>query len=104
MFFSLYFGASISFVSSMFVVLLFIFPQVSFLFSDRGTPDGYRHMNGYGSHTFKNVNAQGHAVRGRGLANKRRAAEERTKTEDFFFFCGGRGRGFVGARGCYFGC
>lgn len=37
--------------------------QVSFLFSDRGTPDGYRHMNGYGSHTFKNVNAQGNAVR-----------------------------------------
>lgn len=35
--------------------------QVSFLFSDRGTPDGYRHMNGYGSHTFKNVNAQGEA-------------------------------------------
>jgi catalase len=36
--------------------------QVSFLFSDRGTPDGYRHMNGYGSHTFKNVNARGEAV------------------------------------------
>nr|BBB37585.1 catalase [Chattonella marina var. antiqua] len=35
--------------------------QVSFLFSDRGTPDGYRHMNGYGSHTFKNVNGQGQA-------------------------------------------
>mmetsp|Transcript_9846 Transcript_9846/g.27922 ORF Transcript_9846/g.27922 Transcript_9846/m.27922 type:complete len:532 (-) Transcript_9846:76-1671(-) len=35
--------------------------QVSFLFSDRGTPDGYRHMNGYGSHTFKNVNARGEA-------------------------------------------
>ncbi|GKZ00774.1 hypothetical protein MPSEU_001029200 [Mayamaea pseudoterrestris] len=33
--------------------------QVSVLFSDRGTPNGYRHMNGYGSHTFKNVNAQG---------------------------------------------
>ncbi|XP_012937275.1 catalase [Aplysia californica] len=33
--------------------------QVSFLFSDRGTPDGYRHMNGYGSHTFKMVNAGG---------------------------------------------
>jgi len=30
--------------------------QVSFLFSDRGIPDGYRHMNGYGSHTFKLVN------------------------------------------------
>jgi len=36
--------------------------QVSFLFSDRGTPDGYRHMNGYGSHTFKNVNHNGEAV------------------------------------------
>jgi len=35
--------------------------QVSFLFSDRGTPDGYRQMNGYGSHTFKNVNARGEA-------------------------------------------
>ncbi|XP_045561643.1 catalase isoform X1 [Salmo salar] len=31
--------------------------QVSFLFSDRGLPDGFRHMNGYGSHTFKLVNA-----------------------------------------------
>lgn len=36
--------------------------QVMFLFGDRGTPDGYRHMNGYGSHTFKLVNAQGEAV------------------------------------------
>jgi catalase len=36
--------------------------QVSFLFSDRGIPDGYRHMNGYGSHTFKNVNVKGEAV------------------------------------------
>eukprot|EP00128_Syssomonas_multiformis_P008627 Colp12_sorted_trinity150504_noHs@19483 len=27
--------------------------QVTVLFSDRGTPDGYRHMNGYSSHTFK---------------------------------------------------
>lgn len=36
--------------------------QVSFLFSDRGTPDGYRHMNGYGSHTFKMINDKGEAV------------------------------------------
>ncbi len=36
--------------------------QVSFLFSDRGTPDGYRYMNGYGSHTFKMVNAKNEAV------------------------------------------
>lgn len=35
--------------------------QVSFLFSDRGIPDGYRHMNGYGSHTFKTVNDKGEA-------------------------------------------
>jgi catalase len=33
--------------------------QVSFLFGDRGIPDGYRCMNGYGSHTFKNVSADG---------------------------------------------
>ena len=25
--------------------------QVTILFSDRGTPDGYRHMDGFGSHT-----------------------------------------------------
>ncbi|KAG8438326.1 hypothetical protein GDO86_008854, partial [Hymenochirus boettgeri] len=36
--------------------------QVTFLFSDRGIPDGYRHMNGYGSHTFKLVNEDGNAV------------------------------------------
>jgi len=36
--------------------------QVSFLFSDRGIPDGFRHMNGYGSHTFKLINASGRAV------------------------------------------
>ncbi|KAM9815752.1 catalase [Syngnathus typhle] len=36
--------------------------QVSFLFSDRGLPDGFRHMNGYGSHTFKLVNAAGEPV------------------------------------------
>jgi len=36
--------------------------QVMFLFSDRGIPDGYRHMNGYGSHTFKLVNAAGEPV------------------------------------------
>ena len=36
--------------------------QVMFLFSDRGTPDGYRHMNGYGSHTYKLVNKEGAAV------------------------------------------
>lgn len=33
--------------------------QFMFLFGDRGTPDGYRQMNGYGSHTFKLVNKNG---------------------------------------------
>ncbi|MBD2533058.1 catalase [Nostoc flagelliforme FACHB-838] len=36
--------------------------QATILYSDRGTPKSYRHMNGYGSHTFKWINAQGEAV------------------------------------------
>jgi catalase len=32
--------------------------QVTILFSDRGTPDGYRHMNGYSSHTFSLINSK----------------------------------------------
>ena len=31
--------------------------QVTILFSDRGIPDGYRFMDGFGSHTFSMVNA-----------------------------------------------
>ena len=33
--------------------------QVTILFSDRGLPQSVRHMNGYGSHTYSLVNAQG---------------------------------------------
>ena len=33
--------------------------QVTILFSDRGTPDGYRHMNGYSSHSYVWSNAAG---------------------------------------------
>jgi catalase len=36
--------------------------QMMFLFSDRGTPDGFRHMDGFGSHTFKLVNSKQEAV------------------------------------------
>jgi catalase len=36
--------------------------QLLILFSDRGTPDGYRYMDGFGAHTFKMVNATGDAV------------------------------------------
>jgi catalase len=33
--------------------------QVTILFSDRGLPQGYRFMNGYGSHTYSFLNAAG---------------------------------------------
>ena len=33
--------------------------QVSFLMSDRGTPNEFRHINGYSSHTFKWINKDG---------------------------------------------
>lgn len=36
--------------------------QVLILMSDRGTPVGYRHMNGYGSHTFSMINAKNETV------------------------------------------
>lgn len=36
--------------------------QVMILFSDRGTPDGYRHMNGYGSHTYSMINNKNQRV------------------------------------------
>lgn len=36
--------------------------QVLILMSDRGTPYGYRHMNGYGSHTYSLVNAKNEMV------------------------------------------
>src|SRR5246127_474575 len=36
--------------------------QVTILFSDRGTPRGYRHMNGYSSHTFSLINAENERV------------------------------------------
>jgi len=36
--------------------------QVMFLFSDRGTPNGFRHMNGYGSHAFKLIDKNNKAV------------------------------------------
>ena len=36
--------------------------QVTILFSDRGTPDGFRYMNGYGSHTYSLINADNERV------------------------------------------
>jgi catalase len=36
--------------------------QVTWLFGDRGIPATYRHMNGYGSHTYSMINADGERV------------------------------------------
>jgi catalase len=36
--------------------------QVMFLMSDRGTPYSYRHMHGFGSHTFSFINAKNERV------------------------------------------
>ncbi|KAM8939151.1 catalase-like [Pelodytes ibericus] len=36
--------------------------ELTDLFSDNGIPDGFRHMDGYGNHAFKMVNAQGNPV------------------------------------------
>ncbi|WP_367305629.1 catalase [Alicyclobacillus acidocaldarius] len=36
--------------------------QVLILFSNRGTPYGYRHMHGFGSHTFSWINEDGQVV------------------------------------------
>jgi len=36
--------------------------QVTILMSNRGTPYGYRHMDGFGSHTFSMINAQNERV------------------------------------------
>ena len=35
--------------------------QVLFLYSDRGIPDGYRFMHGFGAHAFKTINKQDQA-------------------------------------------
>jgi len=36
--------------------------QITILFSDRGIPATYRHLNGYGSHTYSFINAAGERV------------------------------------------
>jgi len=36
--------------------------QVLILMSDRGTPHGYRHMHGFGSHTYSMINAENERV------------------------------------------
>ncbi|ESO09072.1 hypothetical protein HELRODRAFT_185390 [Helobdella robusta] len=63
--------------------------QVCFLFSDRGTPDGFRHMHGFGSHTFKLVNNHGepfyckfHHMTNQGIKNLPASEAEKLAGED----------------------
>jgi catalase len=66
--------------------------QVMILMSDRGTPIGYRFMNGYGSHTFSMINAKNertwvkfHFKTMQGIKNfvDKEAAEMKSKDMDF---------------------
>ncbi len=63
--------------------------QVTILFSDRGTPKTYRHMNGYSSHTFKWYNEKGehfwvqyHFKTDQGIRNLNRQEAEVMKGKD----------------------
>jgi catalase len=66
--------------------------QVTFLMSDRGTPKSWRHMNGYGSHTFMWVNRAGekfwvkyHFKTDQGIDNFTDADAKRQAAEDADF-------------------
>lgn len=63
--------------------------QVTILFSDRGIPDGYRFMHGFGSHTFSLINGNGerfwckwHFKSRQGIRNLTPADATRLKGED----------------------
>jgi catalase len=63
--------------------------QVTILFSDRGTPANFRHMNGYSSHTFKWYNDKGeyfwvqyHFKTDQGIKNLTREEATRISGED----------------------
>lgn len=63
--------------------------QVMFLFSSRGTPFGYRHMNGYGSHTFSFINEANervwvkfHFKTQQGIKNQKAAEADEMRAKD----------------------
>ena len=64
--------------------------QVTILFSDRGTPDGYRHMNGYSSHTFSLINGNNELFYVSGTSRPNRVS--RTSPASTPTRCGGRTR------------
>ncbi|TPR13170.1 catalase [Apilactobacillus timberlakei] len=63
--------------------------QVTYLMGDRGNPASYANMNGYGSHTFKWVNADGkpcwikyHFISEQGVKNMTEEQAEKTSMEN----------------------
>ena len=63
--------------------------QVTILFSDRGTPDGYRHMDGFSSHTFSLINSKNelfyvkwHFKNKQGIKNFTREAADEMRGKD----------------------
>jgi catalase len=63
--------------------------QVTILFSDRGTPHGYRHMDGFSSHTFSLINSKNelfyvkwHFKTKQGIQNFTREEADAMKSED----------------------
>lgn len=66
--------------------------QVMILMTDRGTPNGYRHMNGYGSHTFSMINAENeryyvkfHFKTAQGIQNLTAAEADEMRAKDMDF-------------------
>lgn len=63
--------------------------QVTILFSDRGTPNGFRHMHGFSSHTYKWVNEKGevffvkfHFITNSGIKNFTREEASKMTSQD----------------------
>ncbi|MDA5457544.1 catalase [Weissella confusa] len=63
--------------------------QVTYLMGDRGNPTSYRTMNGYGSHTYKWVNAAGeqfwvkyHFISNQGVSNMTNEVAEKLAGQD----------------------
>src|SRR5258706_473668 len=63
--------------------------QVTILFSDRGTPNGYRHMDGFSSHTYSLVNdknelfyVKGHFKTKQGIKNFARESADEMRGKD----------------------
>lgn len=63
--------------------------QVTILFSDRGTPDGFRHMHGFSSHSLKFVNKNGevhfikmHFLTDSGIKNLSSEEADKLKSSD----------------------